>query len=490
MKKLILALCIITGLSCLTGCSDKETLGDQVNKMMQDKQDIMLSVDEKVSEINKLELTWEELDQLDNYEELRDTWEDNMNIVKFDKDSKNGVIFIDSYGNWTGNNTLLNVFKNKEFVKSYWKNNKFKSAVAQEAISMYSDINNESTGLLASVNSYFNLLPANSDGTSGLMNYLSRKEAMTLLLRVDTPVHMLEENTKYDELFGYTEYNKYASMVEDNCYFQTSNGSLNAYTYNTAMTRAEAIYMIVQRYFKEDYSSIKDLSTNMNDCKNGGNILNTNGIKEDYASELYNLEISILSENNEIDEKLYKAILVAYKRGIVSKDTRWSDGIKYGELLNMIIKAYESMYNDSTYPVNAKVGNNEGSKLYDKEVIVPEKDTTSVGGVEVGTIKPSVKELLVKYKDEINMPEDLIEELKTNSEDWNIEYIDVKLRVWYCEFLNVRTGPTTDYPIIKTLKQATEVHVVARCVDNGWCLVIADGYMGFQHGSYLANLDY
>ena len=125
MKKLILALCIITGLSCLTGCSDKETLGDQVNKMMQDKQDIMLSVDEKVSEVEKLELTWEELDQLDSYEELRDTWEDNMNIVKFDKDSKNGVIFIDSYGNWTGNNTLINVFKNKEFVKSYWKNNKF-----------------------------------------------------------------------------------------------------------------------------------------------------------------------------------------------------------------------------------------------------------------------------------------------------------------------------------------------------------------------------
>ena len=109
---------------------------------------------------------------------------------------------------------------------------------------------------------------------------------------------------------------------------------------------------------------------------------------------------------------------------------------------------------------------------------------------EKDAFNSNVEELLVKYKDEINMPEDLMEELKTNSEDWNIEYIDVKLRVWYCEFLNVRTGPSTDYPIIKTLKQATEVHVVARCVDNGWCLVIADGYIGFQHGSYLANLDY
>ena len=485
MRKYITTLLIIILSLSLHGCSDKETLGDQVNKMMQDEKDIELSVEEETYKGDKEELTWRELDQLNNFDSIRDYWDYSLSIVKFDRDSKNGVIFIDENGNWTGNNTLFNSFKNKEFVRNYWKKQSFKDGAAKEAIEIFSDINNN-TGILASVNAYYNILPVNKDKTSGLMNYLSRKEVMTAVLRCDTPVRMLEENEEFNELFGYTEYNKYAALVEDNCYLRTSNGSLNAYTYNTVMTRAEAIYLIVQRYYKDEYDNIKNTNITFNDCKNGGNILENNNITEDYSSELYTLQISLLSNNNKIDEKLYKAMVVAYKKGIIGKDTRWSDGIRYGELLNMIIKAYESMYSDSTYPVNAKVGNNEGTKLYDKEIVI-DKDTEGIKDTEIGTIKPNINELLKKYDSEVNMPGEYLNELKENTEDLEIEYVDVRLKVWYCEFLNLRTGPTTEYPIIKSLEKATEVHVVARCKENGWCLVIADGYIGFQHGSYLAN---
>ena len=195
-KKIKYALLLVTAVTCMSGCG-KDALQQEMIDAQNNNKSIKISVNGEVSTTNRENNTWGELDQLTSYKDIRATWDDELQIVKFDSSSKNGVLYIDKDNNWTGNSTLYNAFQNKEFVNVYWQDGKVRSALAQSAIAQFSDIDNETTGLIASVNAYFNIFSANEDGTSGLLNTISRAEAMSAICRCDTPVLM----TNTDEEF-------------------------------------------------------------------------------------------------------------------------------------------------------------------------------------------------------------------------------------------------------------------------------------------------
>jgi len=78
----------------------------------------------------------------------------------------------------------------------------------------------------------------------------------------------------------------YAQQVDSSkqVYLNTSNGSLNKTTATETMTRAEFVYMIVQRYYSSEYSSMTDdtLKTTKNaytDLKNAGDVAKSSGIE-------------------------------------------------------------------------------------------------------------------------------------------------------------------------------------------------------------------
>lgn len=361
---------LVTG---ITGCKRSELI-ESMKGSMSANTDIQLSVEQSVTAKEREALTWVPVDQLKTYPEIRDVVDDKLNIIKFGQGSKNGSIFIDTEGNWTGNTTLFYAFNNKEFVKNYWENNKVKSAIAAKAVEQFSDIKGESNGIYAAINAYYNIMPANADGTSGLTNYISRKEAMTALYRADTPVTELEENSAYNEKFGEDACNKYACNVENCSYLQTSNNSLNKYTYNAAITKAEAVYMIVNRYFKDEYDKISaDGPSPFTDCKNAGDILANYEMEKGYSWQTYSLEISLQNKEDGVSEDLYKALLVGYKHGIIGNTTNWFKGVAEGDFLIMLVKTYNSMFNDSNYPVNAKTGYNEGNTIKDETVETEEE---------------------------------------------------------------------------------------------------------------------
>lgn len=484
----LLSLMIIASMT-LTGCS---SLKDEMITAMNSNTDITLSVDVDMSaEPVRAKYDWVELDQLTTFRDLRKTWDDTLHIIRFDVNSKNGSLFVDTSGEWNGNNTLYNVFQNKVFVNDYWKDSKVRSTLAQAAIAEFSDISNEGTGIVASVNAYFNLLPTNEDGTSGMFNNLTRAEAMTAIYKGDTSVILNEENADFAGVVGENDLNIYAQEMEQYSYLDTATTSLNKTTYNEPITRAEAIYMIIQKFYKDEYDSLSGKEGGLSDCKNAGRVADKQGFTDGYAWKAYELEFCLQNQNKGVTEDLYKALVVAYNHNIISSDTRWYAPIAGGELIQILINTYDGFYGDNQFLANAKLGENAGQSLIIKEDNTPETIIEELPSeVVVQKIKDisDIDKLIEVYGDEIDMTEEEIEEARRNAEGYTIEPVDKYMLVDFCTWLNVRVGPSTDFKIKKSVPKETQVHIVGKCAENGWYRVIADGKISYQCGVYFSDL--
>ena len=484
----LLSLMIIASMT-LTGCS---SLKKEMISAMNSNTDITLSVDADMStEPKRAKYDWVELDQLTTFKNLRNVWDDTLHIIRFDVNSKNGSIFVDTSGEWNGNNTLYNVFQNKVFVNDYWKDSKVRSKLAQAAITEFSDISNEGTGIVASVNAYFNLLPTNEDGTSGMFNNLTRAEAMTAIYKGDTSVILNEENVDFAGIVGENDLNIYAQEMDQYSYLDSSTASLNKTTYNEPITRAEAIYMIIQKFYKDEYDSLTGKESGLSDCKNAGRVGDKQGFTNGYAWKAYELEFCLQNQDKGLTEDLYKALIVAYNHNIISSDTRWYAPIAGGELIQILINTYDGFYGDNQFLANAKLGENAGQSLIIKEDNTPETIIEELPSeVVVQKIKDisDIDKLLEVYGDEIDMTDEEIEEAKKNAEGYTIEPVDKYMLVDFCTWLNVRVGPSTDFKIKKSVPKETQVHIVGRCAENGWYRVIADGKISYQCGVYFSDL--
>ena len=466
-----------------------------MKEAMDNNKEIVLSVAEQPSNIVKKELTWIELDQLQSFKNLRRGWDDALNIIKFDNSSKNGVLFVELDGSWSGNNTLYNAFQNKVFVEDYYAVGSKRSELAKLAISEFSDISSENAGILASINAYFNIFATNSDGTSGLNNVMTRAEAMACIYRADTPVTLTEVPEEFEKVVGENIYNQYACEIEPYSYLKTTDGSLNSTLYNSAITRAEFIYMLVQRYFKDEYDSVPEKNglasdAGFNDCKNAGNV---DELADGHAHEAFALEYNLLNKEDGVNDDLYRALVVAKNKGIVSSDTRWSEGLLGGDVISMLVSTYQSVNKKYGFPVSAKNGANTGTSLYVVEVEdEPETPEKSQEQVQLGSSHKlsdlaDIDDLIKAYSEEIDMTEEEIEEAKEIGDMFTIEEYDTYLVVDHCRALNVRTGPSTDYRIIKCVPKGTIAHVVGVCAENGWYRVIADGKISYQCGVYFSS---
>lgn len=488
-KKITSIMLSVTLAMSLTGCGS--SLKSEMIKAMDNEQEIQLSVEGNLQEVERVPMEWTELDQLKTFKNIRRTWDDKMQIVTFDMGSKNGVLFVDLDGNWAGNNVLYNVFQNKTFVKDYWSDSSLKGMLSQEAMSQFSDISNESTGLIASVNAYFNILPTNADGTSGLMNKLSRAEAMSAIYRGDTPVRYGEVNPEYEKALGSSEYNQFTFDINNNSYLKYENGGLNYSTYNGAMTRAEAVYILMNRYFAEELAGVSG-SGDFSDCVNAGDVAGKQGFKDKHAWESYELEYCLQNPDKGAPQSLYNSLVLAQSLGIIGSETRWNQAISGGELLNMMIKTYEAVQNKLGFLVNAKIGANAGQSLYVKdtpeETVVSEE---SVGTIQIEEVRDvtNLDDLLATYGDELDMTEEELAEAYLVAENFTFEPCDVWKQVDYCYFLNVRTGPSTDFRILRSVEKGTKAHVVARCVETGWYRVLTEGKLVYQCGVYFSDFE-
>jgi len=529
-----LGLMIVMVISSLAGCS---TLKNEMLDAMNKKENIHMSVANVGEDKDTEDVQWIELDQLTSYPDIRNKFDDAFNTTRFDKSSKNGCIYVDTDGNWCGNSTLYNAFMNKVFVEDHWKDSNNQHEIAEVAKKEFSDINSDYTGFMAATNVYFNLMPVNEDGTSGMNNNISRKVAMSVLYKADNSVMLKDTDSKFSEAVGnraeavensaeavgnnesgteiaengtekevdavestesviesnvndvgVNEYDNTAQESEQYCYLQTDDGSLNSITYNETMSKAELIYALVNKYYSDE---LKNYSGNeeFTDCKNAGNLIDKLGFSGKYGCKSFTLEYALQNKDSGLPSDMFNAMCIAKEHGIVDEETGWNEGVTGEYLIDKITKTYMSLC-EKKYLVSANAGANTGVNLIDKELEEEKKkDPEELGAVTVKKESDidTIDGLLDKYGDEIDVSDKELEEDKKAAKGVDLDSVDKYMWVDNCYYLNIRVGPGTEYRIVKSVPKGTKVHVVGKCKDSDWYRMICDGKICYQYGIYLSN---
>lgn len=361
-------LTLIIMASQFMGCA--ATTQEETMKMLENNKEVEIEVaeldDEYTDTANKKSNTesvepieWTELASLETVPEMRNAWDEIAGIQKTDT-GKEGMFYTNSKGENDNNNTLMGALSNgvlKDTLNSksgdgigLFHN---KSSLAFIITDYYTDIDgleivtdinekvdNEetyNTAFLAGLNAYYNLLPDTEQGKANMNESLTRKEFMAMVYRADTPVQELTEDKEFADAVGNSEYNVYAQNLNNNSYLSTDSGDLNETTYNSAISRAEAIYILTSRYYRDDLSKINtnNINVKFTDAKDNG----MSG-----QDKLDALNESIKDADKGLPTELYAGLAVASEHSIINPelDTRWDESLTKEEALQLLINAYTS----------------------------------------------------------------------------------------------------------------------------------------------------
>lgn len=374
----LLALIIV--LICIFAIMPDANLKNMLD-MIDRQEAIVIEVPEPISEEQgtTIEYEWTELASLTTYPEFRTTFDDTFNIVPYGTGGKAGTVYIDLSGNQTNNSTLYNALMNQKFAEA-WNNTDNLKKIISAVKDTYVDIDSDTEALTAALNAYFNLT---SDAEPNYYNgnsTLTRGEYLGMLYRASTPVEDLTDKAGLTESIEDTDTALFASQIADKSYLTTADSSLNTSTFNSTITRAEAIYTIVQQYYSDEYKSVTGKENSYSDAKNGGNIAEKAGFitKDKKTGEVtekkywksYELSYSMQNEAKGMPTDLYKALVVAKNHNLITGDeSRWSDGLTKTEAINLITSVYEDLAETNGYLNNAERGNATGETVTDATVV-------------------------------------------------------------------------------------------------------------------------
>lgn len=380
----VAVLAMIIVLICIFAIMPDANLKNMLD-MIDRQEAIVIEVPEPISEEQgtTIEYEWTELASLTTYPEFRTTFDDTFNIVPYGTGGKAGTIYIDLSGNQTNNSTLYNALMNQKFAEA-WNNTDNLKKIIASIKGTYVDIDSDTEAITAALNAYFNLT---SDAEPNYYNgnsTLTRGEYLGMLYRASTPVEDLTDKNGLCESIEDTDTALFASQLADKSYLTTSDSSLNTSTFNSTITRAEAIYTIVQQYYSDEYKSVTGKENCYSDAKNGGNIAEKAGfkVKDKKTGEVtekkywksYELSYSIQNESKGMPTDLYKALVVAKNHNLITGDeSRWSDGLTKTEAINLITSVYEDLAETNGYINNAERGNATGESIDGSENTVVEQ---------------------------------------------------------------------------------------------------------------------
>lgn len=271
-----------------------------------------------------LTISWTPVGELTDHAELRASIDKYLGVTGEGKNKQGSL-----YTNIKGKNDYNNVFSvamNNSAVKKALNTNK--NFIANAACNSYTDldIDDEEKCVNMALNAYFNLLP---DGTEANADAsLTRAQFMAMVMRADTPVTDIQTDTAFEKSVGQSEYNRYAQSVNKDSYL-----TLNNQLYNSSMTRAEAVYTIVSRYYADSLKNASSSASCYTDAKDGGAVA-----KSDRASALNN---SISNPDSGMDRELYKGLCVAKEKNLLtSARSRWDEAITKNEAIALLRSVY------------------------------------------------------------------------------------------------------------------------------------------------------
>lgn len=378
MKRIKQIILIAIMMGSMVGCSVVKS--DELLKMLETDSTISIELAmpdyEVVQKGEEKFFDWTELDQLGTYDRgFRQSVDEvfNINIVtESGRNGKNGVLFIGEEGKRNGNAVLADAFRNKVFMEKYWGDAKVKEALAKSASEAYVDLGeSETERILAAFNAYYNLFIDGSEGSSYFFNAqesLTREGFMSGLYRAEHGVAEIESDELFGEkVGGVTGHTKFAKELEEFSFLGTDNKSLDAVTYQGNISRAEAVYMLVKMHFNEEYESVEGKAKAFTDTKNGGDLALKLGFKvKDKESkeitekgrwESYTLAYMMKNPDKGLQEELYKAMVVAKDKGIItSSESRWDEPLSKSEAILMIINTQNALNKSIGYAFDKEYG--------------------------------------------------------------------------------------------------------------------------------------
>ena len=322
-----------------------------------------------------LTISWTPVGELTDHAELRASIDKYLGVTGEGKNKQGSL-----YTNIKGKNDYNNVFSvamNNSAVEKALNTNK--NFIANAACNSYTDldIDDEEKCVNMALNAYFNLLP---DGTEANADAsLTRAQFMAMVMRADTPVTDIQTDTAFEKSVGQSEYNKYAQSVNKDSYL-----TLNNQLYNSSMTRAEAVYTIVSRYYADSLKNASSSASCYTDAKDGGAVA-----KSDRASALNN---SISNPDSGMDRELYKSLCVAKEKNLLtSARSRWDEAITKNEAIALL----RSVYTHKLVECNAKGTLLTSSSTSTNKTTAVKKATAKKQTVKIKKYKKS-KKLYVK----------------------------------------------------------------------------------------------
>lgn len=478
MKFAIPTLTVILIASQLFGIavtSQQETLDlIQKNEMIE----IEIAVPKDQEQGTESSLQWIKLASLETDLELRNAW-DNILGITGTVGNKNGVLYVNRKGNQELNNTLREVLNNKAFLKVLEEQttmDKLTEAVADSFVDIEADSANAFyMGLVR----YFNLLPGTEEGYANPDKVLERAEAMTLIMRAEQQVNnSLTEKKEFTDAVGKSDYNLYAQMLAEDSYLDLESNSLNNKTYNSTMSRAEYVYMLVNRYFSEKIPTTDASKAEFEDAVDGGDIAAKQGYADKQYGKSYELVYMINSPDEGVSTDLYKALAVALELGIVDEETRWDEGIQLDEAAEMLFTAYTLENNikdfDSTTGVVIYETPEDFSAEAEEQIAMDNSKDEYVEGTEQAPSETPEQK-----------PEQTPEQETPPAPDFVVEAVNKTM--YALQSVNLRQGPSADTAKVGDLTYAQEVTVtgVVHSYKGESCLWYQLSTGEFASGAYL-----
>lgn len=355
------------------------------------------------------EVTWIQLDQLKTFNTgFRQSFDKAFNITIVSENGmsgKSGCLFVNEVGERDGNTTLQSAFRNKSFVTKYWSDSAIQNALIKSASSAYTDISNDNDALYASINAYYNLLnDAKNPDSFNATQSLSREQFYTLMFKSLNPVSDISASEDFSNAVGSeTEYTKYAEQVADKGFLQSSNKSLDSSNISGNITRAEAVYMVVNELFPDELSKVTDKDKAFSDTKNSGDLalkcgfkelIKVDGQKEKNLVEkdkwqAYSLAYSLQNPDKGIQDDLYKTLVVANQLSLLDgTESRWDETISKKEALEFLSKAFlkqNELYGYLSEVEHGTINPNNFAADTSTDNLEEKVGVDSVTGIEHGT---------------------------------------------------------------------------------------------------------
>ncbi len=327
---------IIMSTSLLFGCAS--TTQQEAQNLIQETPTVEVVVNEPIEETTtpsentaeQLEtLAWIEVGKLETSPDLRKAFDEIFGVTG-EAGSKTGWAYT------TQNITLKDALEGDNGLFVFTPDLDEYSKIASLADDTFVDADDatDSEKVSLVLNEYFNLLPEEQAGYSNPYSELTRAQAMTLLMRAITPVKEITTDEDFATAVGESEYNQFAQEVNEMAFINTLDGSLTSDTYNKPMTKAEAVYLIAQAFYKNEYDA---------NMYAGSEMQFTDLSENTELSGATNIELlNSMLENGGVDNRIIDAYQIANYHHLYNSDvteSEWNESITKAEFISLIVNA-------------------------------------------------------------------------------------------------------------------------------------------------------